>query len=194
MFTFISSTPTFTYFISLSFPRKRLKCYRVWGWFLLRHCPPLGDVSLAPLSWLNRALRRTVSVCGNLDEALTVLPTCAIWRQWGSSPPASQKALFGTNCGWLLYDHESRDHAPTLGISFVSFLFLFRPQWTIPLGFFYWSFYIFELNIGELEVLALGPLLFAVCWFSGQKLNSSPGSLQMMNSIWIIDLQSFTCT
>lgn len=108
--------------------------------------------------------------------------------------PSRQKALFGTNCGWLLYDHESRDHAPTLGISFVSFLFLFRPQWTIPLGFFYWSFYIFELNIGELEVLALGPLLFAVCWFSGQKLNSSPGSLQMMNSIWIIDLQSFTCT
>lgn len=85
--------PHLTYFISLSFPRKRLKCYRVWGWFLLRHCPPLGDVSLAPLSWLNRALRRTVSVCGNLDEALTVLLTCAIWRQWGSSPPTRRLSL-----------------------------------------------------------------------------------------------------
>lgn len=64
MFTVTSSTPTFTYFISLSFLSKRLKCYRMCvGGFLLLHRPPPGDVSLAPLSFLNWAPRRTVSVC-----------------------------------------------------------------------------------------------------------------------------------
>lgn len=38
--------------------------------------------------------------------------------------PSRQKALLGTICGWLLYDHESGDHAPTLVIT-VLLLFCF---------------------------------------------------------------------
>lgn len=124
MFTVTSSTPTFTYFIPLSFLSKRLKCYRMCVGGILSPAPPSPRRCQPSSPFLPK-------LSSEKDSFSLLEPE----RSSGQVPdlcdlmaigifPSHQKALLGTICGWLLYDHESVDHAPTLVIT-VLLLFCF---------------------------------------------------------------------